>query len=1137
MLARGVAGGRVGDVNDRWGPVRKLALETREGASPRCRREGLDLVKAALAAKGIEILRLAPDDPMLRGARAVYDVDYVGYDHTAEDPQIAFYLAHELGHHVLHGTGGTCGDDDIDELAVPSRLPYGAASVDVYNARQQRELEANVFAATFLLPAEDLRERFLAGDAPDTLAEHYGVSQTVVLNALANTLLLPPSTPAAPAPELKPLDPSQRAAAEVPRGPVLVSAGPGTGKTRTLVGRVLYLIERGVPPRRILSVTFSNRAADEMRARLILAAPEHAHQLNISTIHAFCLELLRRYHKAAGLPPDIAIADEIQAAVLLERNLPTLGLDRYLDLRDPALYLKDIVRAISRAKDELATPDRYAQLAEAARAVAGDDPEMQEKAAKWAEVARVYSVYERLLALHGLIDFGGLVMRCVELLRTRPGVLAEVRAEYREILVDEYQDMNRASAALLQLLAGNGAGLWVVGDVRQAIYGFRGAASANITEFERDFPGGEVIGLDSNYRSDPVLVGLFRAAGAGMNLDGAPPATWEAIVPGEPPPRVWVASAEDEVAEGGGIAQEILRRNRSGRAFKDQAVLVRTHRQADVIVASLEEAGVPTLYLGDLFARPEIRSLLSLISLVAEGDGGGLLGVATLPEHSMARRDVIRLIQFGRERQVAFPGALRLAAEAGVGPDTVRACHELRTVLQSIRWQVSPWQFLVRYLFGHGGLVRRLLRDGSAQASQQLMAIGQLLAVARAFEDRSLEENLEPSQALGSFLKYVRHLVAKGEDGVRTPVGGDSLDAVRVLTVHAAKGVEFPVVYVTNLADKRFPFRELVDAAPPPPGLSQRLGGDRLEEETKLFFVAISRAKSELVLSYATQYGKTDFDASPLLGLVEPFLAVEPPARLEWPAAEAVPRPAGLAQPCNERVIGVREVELYQRCPRRYEYRYAIGLQGHDGPKGYESFKGCVYRIVERLRAAHVAGGLPDLNEALAMLGEEWDRDGPYGHAYEQTYRETANMIVTTLWTKLREASAVITWADHLDVDLEQGTVRVPVDASQINSDGSVWIARMLMGREQDGDRKAPRLALLRSGAGVLVGGRQKVTIELEYLTTGETKVVRDGGHWEDKRVAKVSAAIGGMRAGSYPPEPENARDCSTCPYWMVCPA
>jgi DNA helicase II / ATP-dependent DNA helicase PcrA len=972
------------------------------------------------------------------------------------------------------------------------------------------------------------------------LRDHFGVSTAATLNALAGALLQPlPPTIEVPTP-LVALDPYQTAVAEVEHGPVLIDAGPGTGKTRALVGRICHLLHQGVPPEQILAVTFSNRAAGDMRERLALAVPEHAPRVTVCTFHGFCLDLLRRFHDAAALPPDFVIADEADLTVLLERNLVALGLDRYQHLGNPGFYLKALVQAVSQAKDELASPARYAALATAAATAAIDDKE-RDRAAKLAEVANVYAVYERLLENHGLIDFGGLVMRSVLLLRERPDILDQIRREYRQILVDEYQDMNRASAVLLQLLAGDGRGLWVVGDVRQAIYRFRGASPANVSRFADDFPGGRILSLGVNYRSDPNLVSLFGTVAAAVGGDSANSPVWEAARAQMAAPRVWLAEADDEWAEAAGIAEEVARRHQEGQRFKDQAVLVRTHRQARPIVAALEQAEIPVLYLGDLFARAEVRDMLALLSLVVEGGGVGLIRVGAMTEYWMPRHDRHRLIAFAKDKGLRTIEALALASEAELGPASVEAAVHLRADLESVGWQTSPWQFFARYLFGDGALVRRLAQEQSVFADQKLMALGQLLGVARAFAERPLGSEGDATKVLRAFLNHVRRLVANDQSVTSTPAGGTDLDAVRVLTVHAAKGLEFPVVYVTNLAKDRFPFMDLAEAAPAPPGLISDQNEAQDDEERCLFFVAISRAQHEFVLTRAVRYGKTTRPASEFLAYMDPFFeAIGAPVRLHWPSAEGMPvpeQPEQVVPVVLDRSLDIGEVELYQLCPRRYEYRYLLQLSEQEELLGYQRFRTCVSRVTAWVRAEHRAGNELDIDAAHQRLTEEWDRHGPRDHAYEEVYRELGKVVIGRLISRIAVQSPDQAWRDEIEVELGGATIRVRIDVSQVDVDGTVRIVRFRAGRERNNDHKAPRLALLRVAVGQMVGGREKVVIELDYPTVGITKVVKDNKRWEDPRIADLDEAVTGILAGEYPAEPRSPRDCLTCPFWMICPA
>ena len=1074
---------------------------------------------------------------MLCGAKGICDEGYVAYDHSLAPARITWVLAHELSHVVLHAGRCQCVDPELVDDPIVDPLPYGIKAVGEFNPRQRRELEANAFAAAYLLPPNEVRHRFLSGVTMNALLDEYGVSTTATLHGIADALLRPH---ALAAPQLAhdgafSLDSDQDAAAAIARGPVLVDAGPGTGKTRTLVGRVRHLLADGVPAEQILAISFSNRAANEMRERLSCAATSEVHALTICTIHALCLELLRRYHPLVDLPANFTVIDEIDAEVLLERNVARLPLEHYFNVADPGFHFKALIKAISSAKDELASPRRYAELAEQQRLLATDDAAML-RAERWAEVANVYAIYEELLREHGVIDFGGLVMRAEELLHNHPPITAALRAQWPHILVDEYQDMNRASGRLLQHLAGDGCGLWVVGDLRQAIYRFRGASPANIAKFASDFPGGRTLNLGINYRSDPQLVALFTAAGSAMSHSDLPAPTWQSYWPREPPPRIWEAVAEDDQAEAAGIAAEIMRRRTACRSLRDQAVLVRTHAQAQVIVAALEAADVPALYLGNLFGREEVRDLLAVMSLAAEGDGTALLRVGAMPEHAMPRAERVQLIRFARDQGAHFPDALALAAPAGLGVSAVETARNLLSVIKSIGWQVTPWQFLARYLFGHGGLVRRLAMRGDAQAAQQLLAIRQLLAIAQAFAERPLGGDREGERAIKSFLSHIRRLAATEDRVARLPAGMGDFDAARVLTIHAAKGLEFPVVYLTNLAETRFPGRPIPNTAPPPPGLADEHGDTDAEAEA-LFFVAISRAKQELILTRASRYGKTLRAPSPLLALVEPFFSAEPPEQLTWEAAP-LPANADAAEPPTDLGgLHVAGIEHYMRCPRQFAYRHILALHGRDDELGYKRYQRAMYRVLAELRERHRRGEPGEPDDVQAVLTTEWERSGPGDHPYEPLYRKLAETIVHNTWRQLGELSRSRTWRSDVQVEVGGMKVRIPIDASSIDPDGSVRISRIHVRPRKGDDHTARSLALLRAGALNALDDGAQVAIQLEYPATGEIVEVKENKRYEPARIAKLERAIGGITRGEFPAQPENPKACLRCPFWMVCPA
>ena len=484
-------------------------------------------------------------------------------------PRLAlFYQAHEYAHLWLHHDHAHQPDSGFDPEAFEEPLSIGVNRVEGYGPEELREREANVFAREFLLPTDVLREWYDADSiGASDITDRLGLLKGMVLHQMARALLTPDLPPTHASPEdadERPLDASQQEAAHARRGPLLLEAGPGTGKTSTLVGRILFLLRQNVSPTNILALTFSNRAADEMRSRVAKANPEAASRIWIGTFHAFGLELLRKYGSLLGFPPRISVLDPSESIALLERMLPKLDLDHYRSFYDPARHLRDIVAAISRAKDELVGPEKYSALAESMHIRAATSEEI-EKAEKSVEVAHVYAAYQEVMDRERLLDFGDLIFKAVTLLRTHDDVRTTLRDTYGYVLVDEYQDVNRASGLLLKEVAGAGAGLWVVGDTHQAIYRFRGAAPVNMRQFGEDFPGAKVKTLRYNYRSQPMIVDVFSELAPKMLAARGGPD----FIPWKPKRsdvggRVLMEVADNLSAEAEGLANEIESQHTAG---------------------------------------------------------------------------------------------------------------------------------------------------------------------------------------------------------------------------------------------------------------------------------------------------------------------------------------------------------------------------------------------------------------------------------------------------------------------------------------------------------------------------------------------------------------------------------------------
>ncbi|MCC6630137.1 MAG: UvrD-helicase domain-containing protein [Chloroflexi bacterium] len=1116
--------------------ARRVAVLAEAGGDP----SAVALLAAADRLTGYGRVGVPGGDPLLDGGQAVLDPDMevIWFNRDVAPGLALFYQAHEYAHFWLHHEHTACRAADLDPEAVEEPVQLGVQRVEGYGPEERREREANVFAREFLLPADLLRAWYAAEGLDATaIAARVGLPEGMVLRQLATALLTPElaeegAAPGEAAPE-RPLDRSQVAAAHAPRGPLLLEAGPGTGKTATLIGRVVFLLQQGAPPSAILALTFSNRAAEEMRARVARTEPEAAPRIWMGTFHAFGLELLRKYGARLGLPPRPDVLDPADAVALLERALPELGLDHYQNLYEPTTYLRDILSAISRAKDELVGPDEYAALAERMRADATDATQV-EAAEKALEVARVYARYQALLDREHRLDFGDLIAKAVRLLRAHPDVRDEVRRSYRHVLVDEYQDVNRASGLLLRELAGAGAGLWVVGDARQAIYRFRGAAPANMRLFPQDFPGASVKVLGRNYRSQPMIVDVFAGLAPAMRAarGGVPFTPWQPHRPDDGG-RVLMEIADDLAAEGDGLAREIERQRAAGIPYREQAVLCRSHSYLGKIAAQLERAGVPMLYLGDLFERPEVRDLLAVLALACEGDGHGLMRVARFPEYQIPLADVRALLTLARERDVPFPRALDLARDAdGISPGGQERLALLARHLDGLCYGSHAWPMLARYLFVRSTYLRPVLGDESVAGQQRRLALYQFLQFAH--EQRSAAPPGAWVDPKRFFLQYVRRLEIFGEERQLRQVPGwaDGIDAVRLLTVHASKGLEFRAVYLPALGQGIFPARRQGRPCPPPVGMLAAAGDDHDEEEECLFFVALSRARDVLCLARAQRYGNQNSNPSSLLLSIAGLLPTRPGGPATWPSAATAPPPAADPPPAVL-PFHVEALDVYIGCPRQFFYEFVLGLSGKREDSAYVQFHGCVYRVLRWMADERADGQPVDAAAALARLAEAWAEHGPRDHPYEALYRRSAEaMVLRAAGRPIRSRGPAA--RPEWEVRLPHGRVRFTPDHVEALEDGSEVVERLRTGRPSQSELAKDIYALYQVAARE-ARPRAPRRVQVRYLSSDHVEQVDLSRRTIETRLGRYDAAIAGILREEFPAQP-NDRVCPRCPHYFICP-
>ena len=610
------------------------------------------------------------------------------------------------------------------------------------------------------------------------------------------------------------LNPHQREAVQQVDGALLILAGAGSGKTRTLTHRVAWLIrERGVPPWQILAVTFTNKAAAEMKERLerLLGTEDLPW---VSTFHAACVRILRREIAALGYSTDFTIYDDQDQERLLREIL------RELEIPEKSLKPRAAAAVIDGAKNR------------------GQLPEKLERDDYYgAQLARVYATYQERLQRANALDFGDLLLLAVHLFETHPEVLARWQQRFRYLLVDEFQDTNQVQYRLIHLLADAHGNLCVVGDDDQSIYRWRGAEIGNILGFERDYPGCVTIRLEQNYRSTGTIL---EAAGevVARNVGRKGKTLWTENPAGE---KIVSEVLPDDLEEARFVAGEIARQRAAGRHLRDIAVFYRTNAQSRPLEEALRSHNLPYVMFGGVkfYSRMEVKDILAYLRLLTNpADAVAARRIINVPARGIGATTVAR-IGSCEEEAGGFLPACRLALERGLlGGAAARRVEAFLALIDGFaaRLERLPYPQLTAELIEESGYGPMLREERTEEAKGRLENLEQLLA---GMEEHATSE--------GSLQEYLEQVALITDLDAYDP----SLDRVTLMTLHAAKGLEFPVVFMTGLEEGLFPHARASNE------------GEELEEERRLCYVGMTRAMEQLYLSCARRrrvYGDFQFN-------------------------------------------------------------------------------------------------------------------------------------------------------------------------------------------------------------------------------------------------------------------------------------
>lgn len=613
------------------------------------------------------------------------------------------------------------------------------------------------------------------------------------------------------------LNPPQQEAVCHTEGPVLILAGAGSGKTRVLTHRIAYLIgEKGINPWNILAITFTNKAAQEMRDRVDKIVGFGSESVWVSTFHSTCVRILRRHIDRLGYDNNFAIYDTDDQKTLMK------DICRRLNVDTKVYKERSLLSQISHAKDELITPDEMEMNA-------GGDYNKK-------KVAGIYREYQAALRKNNALDFDDLIVKTVELFQNCGEVLESYQERFRYIMVDEYQDTNTAQFKFISLLASRYENLCVVGDDDQSIYRFRGANIGNILGFERVFPSARVIRLEQNYRSTQNILDAANGVIAN-NTERKPKSLWTENEAGE---RVHFRQFLNAYEEAEYVAGEIQKAHREGRCqFKDCAILYRTNAQSRLFEEKFLLANIPYKIVGgvNFYARKEIKDLLCYLKTIDNArDDLAVRRIINVPKRGIGATTLGRIQDYAEKMDVSFYDALRVAEEV---PSIGRSLSKIEgfvTFIQSLRSKADSYtvQELLQEVIDLTGYVEELEAEDTEESRARIENIDELISKTVSYQE-AMEEQGEPA-TLSGFLEEIA-LVADIDS-----VDPDQ-DYVLLMTLHSAKGLEFPYVYLAGMEDGIFPSYMTITA------------DDRseLEEERRLCYVGITRAMKDLTLTSAQQ--------------------------------------------------------------------------------------------------------------------------------------------------------------------------------------------------------------------------------------------------------------------------------------------
>ena len=972
-------------------------------------------------------------------------------------------------------------------------------------------------------------------------------------------------------------NPEQLAAIQHGDGPLLVVAGAGTGKTTVIVDRISNLLKTNpdLAGESILGLTFTNKAAGNMKYRVVKAIGERAEGVWLSTFHKFCLEQV-----LLAANPNVQALDEIDHKILLRRHIGELDLKHFRRLQDPGEFISDFVKFFSRCQDELVTQEDYQRYIEGLRrkheagkgSLDADALQIAEdEIARQEELAGVYRVSERLLRERNLLTFGAQLMQTVQLLRSDEELRKRMHERYRYILVDEFQDTNIAQLELLWLLAGERRNIVAVGDDDQAIYRFRGASFGSFTIFLKRFCGVNdaklgpaaqkfLVSLSQNYRSTQRIL---RVAGAVIAHNEKSPLLPPKSLTTEnrEGEKIRIAEFATPEEEAQWVTDEIVRLHEAGAAWRSFAVLYRKHAHRTQLLDTLRRREIPfVIRKFSILTSTMVRDLFAWLRLiVVPGDNVACARVLGAPYWGLEPRDLVRLAERA-DKNHRRPLGDELETAQNEAPFNHEGCRlaelvQLLTQLRQSAKRKTATEVLDELIAGLG--------LAPLPSDQDRYYLDRFVGFVKEWERKSEEKQLR------HFIEYLGYFYEAGGDICLEEEISD--DAVQLMTVHSAKGLEFPHVFILRLSKNDFPSgtRKVVFEFPPDMMKEEQPKGDfQIQEERRLFYVALTRAERQLTLSTLVNKRKKP---SPFLedflmnakiktldtNQIEPKVQIPATTETTGPEADSTDPaqlfPAG-SEPTKaySRValwakafhpprpeplqLSASAIDAYDRCPMRYMFQYVWGIRG--GAHAMATFGNVMHRTVREFVAEFGKRKKFALEEVLAIYDREWSAAGFIDDYHEEEYRKAGREQLAAFHKTYCSAPAdVLHQEKTFELPLEHDVI-VTGRMDQVNRiDGNeVEIIDYKTGKPKDvkATAKDMQLSVYALAAEEVLELDPSRLVFYNLMNNEAVATTRDAKALKETR-EKIVEVADNIRARSFPAKP--GFGCNHCDYKPLCPA